>query len=144
MLGKPEWFTYRSAGWGVSPRTWQGRAYTLGFVALMVGIGTLPLDPRTKGWLGGGLLALFILDILTIMVRLGDHHDERERYHQLVIERNCSMAAVTALTVALVVKTYQAAGQPGDHFLLDPWLLGILGVMGATKFLSTLYVRRRL
>ena len=31
MIGKPEWFTRKKIGWGITPATWQGWLYILCF-----------------------------------------------------------------------------------------------------------------
>jgi len=49
MLGRPEWFTFRVAGWGLAPRTWQGWVYIAGFVILWALISLLPLAPHRGG-----------------------------------------------------------------------------------------------
>jgi hypothetical protein len=43
MLGKPEWFTYRLAGWGLAPRTWQGWVYIAVFMDDWALITLLPI-----------------------------------------------------------------------------------------------------
>ena len=36
MFGKPNWFRPKTFGWGLTPITWQGWAYTGGWVGLLV------------------------------------------------------------------------------------------------------------
>jgi len=137
MLGRPEWFTYRLESWGIAPRTWQGWVYTGAFFALFFLVISLPIPQRAKStlmWIIGGV---FLLDVFTIWSQLGKVHDERQRLHQLIIERNCCVAAVIALAGALIYQSFR-------HQALDPLLLVVLGVMALTKLVTSLYVRWRL
>lgn len=141
MLGKPEWFTYHTCGWGIQARTWQGYVYIGTYTVLCLVALLLPIHLGSRIWVIGLLTGLLALDALDILRQLGRHHDERERHHQLLIERNCSFAAVTALVIAMGVQTWQHRHGPGLPF--DPWLPAVLIAMGLTKALSTLYVRRK-
>jgi hypothetical protein len=145
MLGRPEWFTYRMGGWGIAPKTWQGWVYVGVFMALAVGLPSLPIPVPLKNRIMGMLIGLFLADAIVIWVQLGKHHDERQRLHQLIIERNCSFAAVFALLAVMGFRVYQnrdmtAAGA----FPFDPLLLAVLGAMVLTKLVSTLYLRWRM
>jgi hypothetical protein len=144
MIGKPEWFTYRFGGWGLRPRTWQGWVYVAGLVAAFVLISLLSVPERVKEWCFWILAGLALLDVLDIMIRMGAHHDERERFHQLIIERNCSFAALAGLLGAGAFQAYQRRATAGSGFPFDPWILVVLVVMAVTKLASSLYVRRKL
>ena len=37
MFGKPHWFRPKTFGWGLTPITWQGWVYTLGWCLLLIG-----------------------------------------------------------------------------------------------------------
>ena len=106
LIGKPEWFTYRIFGWGVAPKTWQGWVYLAVAAALIGGTLAATRDNALGPRLFGGLMALLLLDVLHIMTQLPMHHDERENHHQLVIERNCSFAAIIALAAVALYQTY--------------------------------------
>ena len=144
MIGKPGWFTYRFAGWGLQPRTWQGWVYVAGFAAAFVLISLLPVPDRAKTWCIWILAGLALLDVLDLMIRMGAHHDERERFHQLIIERNCSFAAIAALVGAGAFQAWQHRAAIGSGLPFDPWIIVVLGVMAMTKLASTLYVRWKL
>jgi len=144
MLGRPEWFTYRSAGWGIAPRTWQGWVYILSYPILMAILIALPISGMLKTWFLGGLIGLLVLDSILIWSQLSKCHDERERLHQLIIERNCSLAAVFSILAVMGYQIHRSACARITRFPFDPQLLVVLGVMVATKFISTLYVRRRM
>lgn len=144
MFGKPEWFTYRVFGWGLQVRTWQGLVYLAGWMAVFALTIFLPMPDRVRPWVLGSLGGLFLVDILHILSRLKDHHDERERHHQLIIERNCSFAAVSALSAVLLVKLLKAVRTGSVDFEVLAVAGGVLVVMGLTKFVSTLYVQRKM
>lgn len=144
MLGRPEWFTYRLAGWGLAPRTWQGWVYIVGFMALWGVIRLLPLAEGTRDALSFTVVGLLVMDVISIWAKMGKHHDERERMHQLIIERNCSVAAVFAVLAAMVYQTWRSAPTAGDSIPFDPELLAILGVMAITKLVSTIWLRARM
>ena len=36
MFGNPTWFRPKIVGWGIRPATWQGWAYTAGWIGVMV------------------------------------------------------------------------------------------------------------
>lgn len=105
MIGKPEWFTYRILGWGVRPRTKEGWMYTLIAIAVVVGIGYLPILELYRTIAIGIVTAVIVVDILHIMTQLSKVHDEREKKNQLVIERNVSFVAVCALVLVAVYQS---------------------------------------
>jgi hypothetical protein len=141
MLGRTEWFTYRIGGWGIAARTWQGWVYILSAAALFALSAALPLPEKLKLILMGTLGGVFVLDCLVIMAQLGKVHDERDRLHQLIIERNCSHAAVFALVGAMGYQTYQHRADLGTGLPFDPLIAAVLVIMAATKFGSTRYLR---
>lgn len=144
MLGKPEWFTYRIGGWGIAPRTWQGWGYVAGFAALAGGTSSLPISQPAKSILTGAVVAILLLDCLVIWIQLGRHHDERQRMHQLIIERNCSLAGVLAVVAAMGWQTLHNPTASARSIPFDPTLLAILGAMVLTKAISTLWLRWRM
>jgi len=138
MFGKPEWFKYRSTGWGIAPNTWQGWAYLAVFAAVFIALMTSHASESVRQMLAGFLAALLLADSAAIWVLLGRHQDERTRLHQLIIERNCSFAAVLSVIAVIGFRIYR---NRADSFLFDPLLLGILGIMVLTKLISTIYLR---
>lgn len=144
MLGRPEWFTYRSAGWGIAARTWQGWVYIGAFVALVAAILASPLPEPLKAKLVWLFTGVFVLDCLVIWTQLGRHHDERERLHQLIIERNCSLAAVFSVVAVMGYQVFQHRHDLKTELPFDPLLFVVLGAMVLTKLTSTLYLRFRM
>lgn len=144
MLGRPEWFTFRRAGWGLAPRTWQGWVYVFCFLAVwgLISIAPLPEDVRAK--LSFTVVGLLVLDAVSIWAAMGRQHDEREHLHQLIIERNCSIAAVSAVVAAMVLEAWRGAPSAVDSLPFDPMLIGILGAMAVTKLVSSIWLRARM
>ena len=137
MIGKPEWFTYRIFGWGVRPKTWEGWVYGLVAFLIALGIAYIPMNIAQKSIVMAVYLGILLLDVLHIMTQLDKHHDERERLHQLIIERNCSFAAVGTL---VVIAIYQTMQNYGKIIPFDINLMIVLGVMVAVKAITTIYV----
>ncbi len=145
MFGRPEWFTKRIAGWGIAPKTWQGWVYMLVFTAIFIAIGASSLTEGVKQLMMGFLGALLLVDVVAVSTQLGKHHDERFRLHQLIIERNCSFAAVFSVGALIGVRIYGNQALPAaDSLAFDPLLLGVLGIMVLTKLISTIYLRYRM
>jgi hypothetical protein len=143
MIGKPEWFKYRIFGWGVAPKTWQGWVYGAVAAFLIAGSLSISIIDSAKMWLFAVLMGLFILDILHIMTQLPKVSDERENCHQLIIERNCSFAAIFTLAGVALYQAYRNAAllQNGLKTLpFDSSILIVMGAMLTTKVLSYAYV----
>lgn len=144
MIGKPEWFTYRIFGWGVRPRTWQGHVYTLAIFFSIFLIELLPVANGIRRWCFGILVGLVVLDIILIMTQLDKVHDEREKLQQMIIERNCSFAAVVALIAIAAFQSFNLWPLEQSDLGMDISILIVIGVMAFTKIISTWYVRRKL
>jgi cobalamin synthase len=145
MIGKAHWFKYRTFGWGLAPKTWEGWAYIAILVFLIGGTFAMGIKDSTKMWIFAIIMTVAVVDMILIMSQLPKVSDERENYHQLIIERNCSFAAIVALLAVALFQTYkntgfmQSQGLPFDYSIII-----ILGAMLATKIVSTLYVRTKL
>jgi hypothetical protein len=148
MIGKPNWFKYRTFGWGVAPKTWQGWLY-VAIVAIVLGFTfAMGFTDATKAWIAGIVLVIFIADIMDIMIKLPKFSDERENYHQLIIERNCSFAAIIALLAVALYQTYKNSGtlMSSSTFAIpfDISIAIVLGAMLAAKIGSTIYVKLKM
>jgi len=141
MIGKPGWFTYRIDGWGIMAKTWQGWVYMGIFIALVATIFALPIHVTLKIKLAGILVSILIVDTIVIWAQLGKQHDERQRLHQLIIERNCSLAGILSVIAVMGYQVYQNRNTIGNGFPFDPLLLVVVGAMALTKLISTIYVR---
>lgn len=141
MIGKPQWFTYRIFGWGLRPKTKEGWLYMAGIVVILGAIFLLPISTDHKLYATMALIALIMIDVIHIMTKLDAHHDERERMHQLIIERNCSFAAIAAL---VAVAVYESIKNAGSTMPVDLSILIVLGVMLLVKAASTIYVKAKM
>ena len=147
MIGKPHWFKYRTFGWGVNPKTWQGWVYVAVAAFLLAGTLSMGIVDSTKMWIFAIIITIFVVDVLIIMTKLPKVSDERENYHQLVIERNCSFAAIVALLAIVIYQTYKNTGflaSQNGAIPFDSSLLIVLGAMLATKIVSTIYVKAKM
>ena len=104
MIGKPEWFTYRIAGWGILPRTKEGWGYIAAWFALALIIMILPFSKNIKAIGMASVLSIVVIDSLHIMTQLPKVHDERQNYQQLIIERNASFAGVASIAAILLLQ----------------------------------------
>jgi cobalamin synthase len=147
MIGKAHWFKYRTFGWGLAPRTWEGWVYVAIAAFLMAGTLAMGINDKTKMWIFAIIMVIFVVDVLVIMTQLPKVTDERENYHQLVIERNCSFAAIVALLAIAIYQTYQNTGflqSQNGTLPFDLSIVIVLGVMLVTKIVSTIYVKAKM
>jgi len=147
MIGKAHWFKYRTFGWGLAPRTWEGWVYVAVAAFLMAGTLAMGINDKTKMWIFAIIMVIFVVDVLVIMTQLPKVTDERENYHQLVIERNCSFAAIVALLAIAIYQTYQNTGflqSQNGTLPFDLSIVIVLGVMLVTKIVSTIYVKAKM
>jgi len=142
MIGKPEWFTYRTFGWGIAPKTWQGWVYVAVLVLLAVFVSALPFGEATKMWLLGIFIGVFVLDALHIMMQLPKVHDERQNYHQLLVERNVSFGAIAALIGVAIYQTYMVGDPAFAASIPFDWsIMVVIIAMVVVKSASSLYVK---
>lgn len=146
MIGKPEWFKYRIFGWGIAPKTWQGWLYIGVWMLILIIATIVTAQNAISGWVLGILLGLLILDTLHIMTKLSKVSDERENYHQLIIERNCSFAAITSLVILALYQSYnnKTILLASEFLPFDIYIAIVLGVMLLTKIGSTIYVKTKM
>lgn len=136
MFAKAQWFQKRKyGGWGLSPKTWQGWVYVIGFVAVMVAIQSFGfISEEVKKIVSGLIIGLFILDILRIMFQL--KKDELEIQFEAIAERNASWVMVVVLTVGII---YQVViSTTNDIYAVDPFLIATLIAGVLAKGLSYL------
>jgi hypothetical protein len=146
MIGKPEWFRYRIFGWGLAPKTWQGWVYVAAMAGVLGFVTATTLTAAVKPWIFGIVFGVFILDVIHIMTQMPKVSDERENYHQLIIERNCSFAAIGALIAVALYQSYQnrAVLEAGAVMPFDASIAIVLGAMLLTKIVSTVYVKAKM
>ena len=136
MIAKPEWFGPRKySGWGVTPRTWQGWAYTLAIIVTLVIFQAIPgLDAqvRTTGtvlW-----VAFVVLDILPIMVTM--KKDEREYKNEAIAERNASWFMVLVLVIGILYELVISglSHEPAINWFMVLALFGGAIVKGVSNY----------
>lgn len=137
LIGKAEWFDYKIAGWGIRPKTKQGWLYCLVVVLIAIIISIIPTKNIIKTSFLFILIILVVIDAIHIMFQLSRVQDEREQYHQLIIERGASIAGVTAIFVIFL-----------HDFLLQNKtnysLLYVLLIMSFMKLIMFIYVKRKM
>lgn len=140
MFGKPQWFRRRKyGGWGLFPATWQGWLYTAIIVALIFGVGQLPMPDE---WRMPAMLAVslvFAADLVRLMAVVAS--DERERMHEAIAERNAMWAMIVVLCggVAYQVAASLSAGGPA----VDPVVVIALAAALIAKGATNLYLDRK-
>lgn len=147
MIGKAHWFKYRTFGWGVAPKTWQGWVYVVIAAFLIAGTLAMGVTDKTKMWIFAIIITILIVDVMIIMTNLPKVSDERENYHQLIIERNCSFAAIIALLAVALYQTYKNTGfltSQSGAIPFDISIVVVLVAMLVTKIGSTLYVKAKM
>jgi uncharacterized membrane protein (DUF485 family) len=146
MIGKPQWFTYRIFGWGLRPKTKEGWYYIGVFILLLLGVAYLPIQETLKLYAMIALVVILILDTLHIMAQLPKVSDERENYHQLIIERNASFAAIFAIIAIAFYQAFKNCAFTTNYQGLpfDMSLIIVLLVMVVAKILTTVYTKMRM
>ena len=73
MFGKPNWFRPKAFGFGLTPVTWQGWAYTAGWAGLLAAPFSLFLMAHKEWealrWLGAGI-GLLVYDVRGILTAM--------------------------------------------------------------------------
>ena len=102
MIAKKEWFERRKyLGWGVHPKTWQGWAYIIGLILIVMIVQSLPFwTDEMRLYITLGFVAFIFIDIMPIMFSV--KRDEREHKIEAVSERNAAWFMAMVLTGGLV------------------------------------------
>jgi hypothetical protein len=136
MIAKQEWFNRRKyTGWGLSPKTWQGWVYILGFVGIVVGLQSMPIDATWKVRLTLVLVVCLLIDVFMAMAKV--KLDEREREIEAIAERNASwtMVSTTAVTmIGSMLVGQEVVNQYFTMMLSLPLLTGVVA-KGLTHYL---------
>lgn len=140
MIGKPEWFCARKFGWGLGIKTKEGWFYILGVIAvLMAATYLLPAQYRLPATMA--IVAVLVVDVLSIMPKVYSKLDEREQRHQLIAERNASFVAVAGIIAyAFYLSFTLPAGQLEQQLLP---LVGIVLAMALAKGATLMYVEEK-
>jgi len=102
MIAKKEWFERRKyLGWGVHPKTWQGWAYIIGLILIVMIVQSLPFwTDEMRFYITIGFVGFILIDILPLMFTI--NRDEREHKIEAVSERNAAWFMAMVLTGGLV------------------------------------------
>lgn len=140
MIGKPQWFIRRKyTGWGLTPKTWQGWVYILGFcVAPLLLVSALSFDEEVKLTAIGIWVGVILADVIHVMLSI--KVDERERLHEAIADRNALWSIMLMLTLAMVV---YAVRNPGSQVPSEVWPI-IVALFGglAVRVVSFLWLSR--
>lgn len=140
MIGKPEWFRRRKyTGWGLTPVTWQGWAYTLCAILPIVLIVSTPVVNKTQIVLAIVWALLVCADFVHITLHLPK--DERDRIHEAIAERNALWVILAALVIGIF---YQgASGAIHGVVLIDPVIIVALVAGTLAKMISNIYLDKK-
>jgi len=136
MIAKQEWFSRRKyTGWGLSPKTWQGWVYILGFVGVTAGLQSMPIDATWKVRLTLALVACLLIDVFMAMSKV--KLDEREREIEALAERNASWTMVSTIAVTMIGSILMGPAVVNEYFtmlLALPLFTGVVA-KGLTHYL---------
>jgi hypothetical protein len=141
MFAKKEWFQKRKyGGWGLSPKTWQGWVYILGFVLVLAGFNLLPFwDNSVRiGFLMVWALLLGF-DVVRIMFTL--EKDELEKKQEALAERNASWTMVFILTIGILYQVIRGAME--ENFEVNIFLIVALVGGVIVKTVSYIYLEKQ-
>lgn len=141
MIGKPEWFCARKFGWGLGVKTKEGWAYIAIAALAAIGATMLPLDANAKIAAAGAVVAILVLDVLTIMPKVYSKLDEREQRHQLVAERSASFVAVAGIIGYALYLSATLPKSAMEQQLLP--LIGIAVAMAMAKGATLMYMEQK-
>lgn len=136
MIARQEWFTRRKyTGWGLSPKTWQGWVYVLGFVAIVMGIQAVALEDIWKTRITLVLVVWLLIDVFTAMASI--KLDERERENEAIAERNASWTMVSTIAVMIIGTIMLGQRMSVEYFTMFMAMPLITGVVakGLTHYL---------
>lgn len=134
MIGKAKWFSPRKyGGWGLVPNCYQGWLYIFIAALPIIIVKYLPLAQNLKDIFTYSWLAIFIFDLITIIIHLPK--DEREASHEAIADRNALWAILLVLIVATV---YQSTQGEVDIFIIISLLVGTI-----VKAITHFFLRHR-
>jgi len=124
MFANPKWFKRRKyTGWGITPASWQGWLYLLGFLSFILIVYSVLHSFGVKQEytivVVAFLMALMVVDAVIIMCRLTK--DERQTQHEAIAERNATWAMVIIIGIGVIFQVI--VGIINQNFSLDPFLI---------------------
>lgn len=128
MIAKHEWFNRRKySGWGLSPKTWQGWVYILGFLAIVAGLQRLPIEEMAKVRFTLLMVVLLLIDVFMAMAKV--KLDERESGIEALAERNASWTMVSTIALTIIGSILLGQGITREYLTLMLALPLITGVV---------------
>ena len=108
MIAQNQWFSRRKyGGWGLAPKTWQGWAYILCAVGVLLIVQLfLPDTPKMQAISTGIWVFLLLIDIIPVMITL--KKDEREIHVEAISERNAAWFMSIVLVTGIVYEIVRA------------------------------------
>lgn len=133
MIAKKEWFRPRIFGWGLRPVTREGWLYISIAVLLFIAALNLPISKLGRVITASVIMAVFLIDVLIVMVQMYKSLDERERKHQMIIETTVSYVGISALVIVALYEAF-VIGR------INIGLFVVLGAMVVAKVITSLYL----
>lgn len=141
MIGNPNWFERRKyGGWGLTPKTKAGWIYIFVFMIPPIIFSCIPdLAVKTR-IIGIAVWAtILFVDVFDIMRKL--KHDEREKIHEAISERNALWGIILVLTAGFL---YEIIKNSLDGiFKVNPFIAGALIVGLLIKTISNIYLDKK-
>jgi hypothetical protein len=132
MIGKSEWFQRRKyGGWGLSPKAWQGWAYT--GLMILITLGLMQWSPVAAYV----FIGVMCLDVIHLMMTL--KKDELEVKMEALAERNAAWAMIGIIVVGVGFQSVQSAitGRSQlDYFLVAALFGGVIAKAATNLWLE--------
>lgn len=141
MIAQPGWFGRRKyTGWGFTPKTWQGWAYSIVLVLPLPVMAALHVSSRTQlvvvcVW--AVVLVAAMVDIKRSIVM-----DERETIHEAIAERNALWAILAVLAAGVAFEAARGIATNGV-VAVDPVILVALAAGLLAKAATNIYLDRK-
>jgi Zn-dependent protease len=141
MIGKPEWFKRRKyLGWGIQPKTWQGWVYIAVFMIPFIIFNALPIwNTETRLAFVITWILVLVIDVFDIMAKL--KHDEREKIHEAIAERNALWGVIIVLIIGVFYDLVLSALQQTVY--VNPFIVGALIIALLIKSISNIYLDKK-
>jgi cobalamin synthase len=127
MIGKKEWFKRRKySGWGLTPTTWQGWAYTAVMISPLIALSFFQVNAPVLAVIIGWFV-IFAVDIAMLMVEMP--RDEREAIHEALSERNALWIMIAILIVGVGYQTASSVAKGNDAWVDPVIIVALIGAL---------------
>ena len=126
MIGKAKWFKMRKyGGWGIGPTTKEGWIYIGVMMIPFLVVSAIPIEEKTKTIIILGWMAIFLIDVLEIMIKIKKNERDRpeankKRLHEAIAERNAGWFMVVVIIVGFLYRSIEAGLK--EEVYIDPVL----------------------